>query len=88
MCHRPGDRIRDWNKDQVTAEEIRIHELEQEVRNLNRVLTGMRNYIKIASEYKNDDLEKRMDGIQAALAQAAKYEPRQIKGRRNGRERG
>lgn len=61
---------------------------EAEIRVLNRTITGMRNFLKIASEYKNDDLEKRLDGIQAALAQAAKYEPRQIKGRRNGRDRG
>ena len=65
--------------------ELRIEELEREARVVNRTITGMRNYIRIAAEYKNDDAIKRLDGIQAALAQAAKYEPRQIKERkRNG----
>lgn len=66
-------------------DEQHVKDLEAEIRVLNRTLTGMRNFVKIAAEYQNDDLEKRLDGIQAALAQAAKYEPRQIKGRRNGR---
>lgn len=65
--------------------DLTTEELQAEIRALNRTITGMRNYLRIASEYKNDDLEKRLDGIQAALSQAAKYEPRQIKGRRNGR---
>jgi hypothetical protein len=69
----------------VVDPEQRIAELEAEVRVLNRTVTGLRNYLRIASEYKNDDLEKRLDGIQAALGEAAKYEPRVIKGRKRGR---
>ncbi len=65
----------------MSFEEQRIHELETEVRTLNRCITGMRNMIKIAAEYKNEDLETRVNGIQEALKKAAEYEPRQ-QGRR------
>jgi hypothetical protein len=65
----------------MSFEEQRIHDLEMEVRTLNRCITGMRNMIKIAADYKNDDLETRVSGIQEALKRAAEYEPRQ-QGRR------
>lgn len=64
--------------------ERRADELEREVRTLNRTLAGQRHFLKIAAEYKHDDPAKRLDGIQAALAKAAEYEPRTQKvGRRH-----
>ena len=88
MDHRPNPYEIDRVEREIKAQEkapSRIAELEAEVRILNRALTGMRNYMRIASEYQNDYLEKRLDGIQAALGEAAKYEPRAIKGRQRGR---
>lgn len=62
-------------------DENRIRELENEVRDLNRVITGQRHYLSVAAEYKNDDPAKLIEGIQAALRKAAEYEPRR-RGRR------
>lgn len=88
----------------MSDEELRIAELETEVRVLNRTITGMRNYIRIASEYRAkvpmdgipgssllrdqqiEYLTRTLDGVQAALSEAAKYEARTIKGRKR-RER-
>ncbi len=66
-----------WYTKSMSLDEQRIRDLETEIRTLNRCITGMRNMIKIAAEYKNDDLEIRVNGIQEALKKAAEYEPRQ-----------
>lgn len=55
--------------------------MELELKDQNRCLAGMRHWLKVAAEYKNDDPVKRMDGIQAALGKAAEYEPRRTKRR-------
>lgn len=65
--------------------ETQVQELDREVRTLNRALTGQRNWLKVASEYKNDDPIKLVEGIQAALKKAAEYEPRQQNGKRHRR---
>jgi hypothetical protein len=62
--------------------EAAYDDLERQLREQHRVLTGQRNFLKIAAEYKNDDPVKRLDGIQEALKRAADYEPRQEKRRR------
>lgn len=51
-------------------------EIEQELRDQNRCLAGMRHWLKVAAEYQHEDPVKRLDGIQAALTKAAEYEPR------------
>lgn len=60
------------------------YDLEAELKDQNRCLAGIRHWLKVAATYQNDDQEKRLDGIQAALAKAAEYEPRV---RRNGGRR-
>lgn len=58
-----------------------LEQLAAEVRKLNRILAGQRHYIKVAADYKNDDLQARVDGMQAALKKAAEYDPGAVKRR-------
>ena len=78
---------------QIPSDAERIATLEQEVRVLNRTLTGQRHWLKVAAEYRSAadgslpvDLgtARTLAGIQAALGKAAEYEPRQ---QQRGRQR-
>jgi hypothetical protein len=65
------------------TEQERIQQLEQQVREMNRAVVGVQEILRKAANFKHDDLEKRLDGIQFLLAKAAEYAPRQQrKGRR------
>ncbi len=58
-------------------------QLESAIRQQDRTLAGIKHFLKVAAEYRNDDPVKRMDGIQAALKKASEYEGRsQQRGRR------
>lgn len=64
-------------------DQYRIQQLEREVREVNRALVGVQEVLRKAANFKHDDIEKRIDGIQFLLAKAAEYTPRQQKkGRR------
>lgn len=60
----------------------------QEIRELNRCVAGMRHYIGVAAKYKNDDPVALIAGIQAALGKAAEYDPTRRAGKRRGRRDG
>jgi hypothetical protein len=62
--------------------EAAYEELESQLREQHRVLTGQRHWLKVAAEYKNDDPAKQLEGMQAALLKASEYQPRQEKRRR------
>jgi hypothetical protein len=52
-----------------TLEELEreVERQDREIRTLNRCLTGMANFLRIAANYQHDDPVARLDGIQAAL---------------------
>lgn len=58
----------------MITDEERIRDLEREVRRLSSVVVYTKNQMRIAGKYQNEDLEARVNGIQAALLRAAEYE--------------
>jgi len=67
----------------IVSDQETIDELRRQVRENNRALVGVQEVLRKAANFKHDDLEKRLDGIQFLLAKAAEYSPRpQRKGRR------
>jgi hypothetical protein len=65
---------------EYTAEQ-RVADLESQLREKDRMITGMREALRRAANYKHDDLRTQVEGIQILLAKAADYQPRQQKRR-------
>jgi len=51
-----------------------VEALSVQVANQDKVITGMKHYLKVAADYRNDDPAQVLGAIQAALGEAAKYE--------------
>jgi len=67
----------------MTVDEIRISDLERQVREQNRTIIGIQNILRSAARYKHDDLATQVAGIQVLLEKAAEYQARsQRRGRR------
>lgn len=61
----------------------RIVDLERAVRELNRTIVGIQNMLRSAANFKHDDPQKQIEGMQILIAKAAEYQPRkQGRGRR------
>lgn len=69
----------------MLEQDARIQELDAAVRQKDRTIEGMKHWIKVAAEYKNDDPMRLIAGIQAALLKAAEYEGRAQNPKRKGR---
>lgn len=63
----------------------RIQELEADIRQKDRTITGIQHYMKIAADYKNDDPAQVLAAIQAALGKAAEYQGRKQNSNKRGR---
>lgn len=72
-------------------DEMRVTDLEMEVRELARTLVGTQNMIRVAAEYRakpsegEDELsvtKRTLEGVQAALLKASEYQGRTQKRRR------
>jgi hypothetical protein len=61
-----------------------LSDLEDALREKDRMITGMREALRRAANYRHDDLRTQVEGIQILLGKAAEYEPRrpQKRGRR------
>lgn len=56
--------------------EERLLEVERRERENHQILVGIQNALRIASKYKNDDVDALVAGIQAAIARGAEAKPR------------
>lgn len=63
------------------VDEQRMTELERAVRELNRTVVGMQNALRRAANFKHDDPQKQIEGMQILIEKAADYTPR-TQGRR------
>lgn len=69
--------------EKVLEMDAEIHQLRQEIVSQDKVITGLQHYLKIAADYRNEDPEKTLAAIQAALGKASSYS----KGRKVNRRR-
>lgn len=66
----------------MLTDEERIRDLEGEVRELRSMVVYLKEQMRIAGNYKNDDTNARVDGVQAALLRGSEYQGRPASGRR------
>lgn len=71
--------------ERILVQDAQIQKLESDIRQKDRTITGMKHWLKVAAEYKNDDPLALIAGVQAALLKASEYEGREQKSRRKGR---
>jgi hypothetical protein len=58
------------------VDDQRIVDLERAVRELNRTVVGMQNALRSAANFKHEDPQKQIEGMQILIARAAEYQPR------------